>query len=593
MALPAGPDVRDDQDVSLTRRAETANPYSPVMIVISLLALLGILAYAKFLLTPSNRGDFLPYAMVIAAELVLVFHALAAMWTILSGRRSPQTFAFYEAQRTMFDPEANERAGMTDQPHRWPIAIRGREVEVDVLITVYGEALAKIRATATAAMAMTGAHRTWILDDGRSEEVKALATELGCFYVRRLSSNGAKAGNINHALSIAKGDFFCVFDADFVPEQDFLVETVPFFVDDHVAFVQTPQTYGNLQSLVARGAGYMQTIFYKFVQPGRNHFNAAFCVGTNVIFRRTAIDEVGGIYTDSKSEDVWTSLKLHEAGWRSIYISKTLAVGDAPESIEAYAKQQLRWATGGFEILLTHNPLSPRRRKHLTMDQRLMYFVTATHYLTGIAPGLLLLVPALEIYFDLRPVNLDITWTTWLLFYAGFYLMQILLAFYTLGSFRWEVLMLAAVSFPIYTQAFLNAFAGKEQKWHVTGSKTRADSPFNFIVPQVLTFVFLALTSVVAIWRDVDNSQLTIATVWNLINTVILATFLTVALREDWRIKHPAAGPKRASTASEAPRRLTTVVVPPALEEKLGMKEPDPSPPRRQLAGVGASPDHS
>ena len=61
--------------------------------------------------------------------------------------------------------------------------------------------------------------------------MKALADELGCHYVRRLSSNGAKAGNINHALSIAKGDFFCVFDADFAPKPEFLLETVPFFTD--------------------------------------------------------------------------------------------------------------------------------------------------------------------------------------------------------------------------------------------------------------------------------------------------------------------------------------------------------------------------
>ena len=67
----------------------------------------------------------------------------------------------------------------------------------------------------------------------------------------------------------------------------------------------------------------MQTVFYKFVQPGRNHFNAAFCVGTNVIFRRAAVNDIGGIYTDSKSEDVWTSLMLHERGWRTIYIPKS------------------------------------------------------------------------------------------------------------------------------------------------------------------------------------------------------------------------------------------------------------------------------
>ena len=568
MARPAHDYARVDKHVPVTRRAETANPYSPVMILISLIATLGILLYAQFLLNPANRGDFLPYAMVIAAETVLVVHALLSMWTILSGAKSPRDFAFHEAKRALFDKKANKAAGLKGQHHLWPILLDGREIEVDVFITVYGEELAKVRATAEAARAIKGRHRTWILDDGRSDEVRSLADELGCKYVRRLSSNGAKAGNINHALSLAKGEFFCVFDADFVPSPEFLVETVPFFVNANVAFVQTPQTYGNLVNMVSRGAGYMQAVFYKFIQPGRNHFNAAFCVGTNVIFSRAAINDIGGIYTDSKSEDVWTSLMLHERGWKSVYISKTLAVGDAPETIEAYTKQQLRWATGGFEIMLTHNPVSPRRR--LSVDQRLMYLVTATHYLTGIAPGLLLLVPPLEIFFDLRPVNLHIDWTTWLLFYAGFYLLQILLAFYTLGSFRWEVLMLAAVSFPIYVRALLNAFAGKEQKWHVTGSKTRAESPFNFIIPQVLVFAFLALTSVVAIWRDLDNSQLTLATAWNLTNTAILAAFLVVAAKESWRIRHPRH--ERVSTEpAESAELLTTVIVPPELQSTLGV----------------------
>ncbi|MCW2803952.1 MAG: glycosyl transferase family 2 [Propionibacteriaceae bacterium] len=572
MARPAHDYARVDKHVPVTRRAETNNPYSPVMILLSLIATLGILFYAQFLLNPANRGDLLPYSLVIIAEVILVTHALLSMWTILSGAKSPRDFAFHNAKEFLFDPELNERLGVTDLPHLWPVLINGQEVDVDVFITVYGEELAKIRATATAALAIHGKHRTWILDDGRSDEVKAMAAELGCHYVRRLSSNGAKAGNVNYALSIAKGDYFCIFDADFVPEREFLLETVPFFVHSNVAFVQTPQTYGNLVNLVSRGAGYMQAVFYKFVQPGRNHFNAAFCVGTNVIFRRAAINDVGGIYTDSKSEDVWTSLKLHENGWRSVYIPKTLAVGDAPETIEAYTKQQLRWATGGFEIMLTHNPLSPRRK--LTSDQRIMYLVTATHYLTGIAPALLLLVPPLEIFFDLRPVDLGTSFTTWLLFYAGFYVMQILLAFYTLGSFRWEVLMLASVSFPIYISALLNAISGKEQKWHVTGSKTQAQSPFNFMIPQVLTFVFLLLTSGVAIWRDVDNTLFTLATAWNLINTFILGAFMVVAFRESWRIKHPQPTPADSEVADK-PAHLTTVIVPRELEQSLGVPAED------------------
>jgi cellulose synthase (UDP-forming) len=575
MAKLAHDFARVDKHVPVTRRAETANPYSPVMILLSLIATLGILFYAQFLLNPSNRGDLLPYSLVIVAEVILVTHALLSMWTILSGAKSPRDFAFHDAKRLLFAKKEIKANGLTDQPHLWPLHVDGREVTVDVFITVYGEELAKIEATATAAIAIKGKHRTWILDDGRSDEVKELADRLGCNYVRRLSSNGAKAGNVNYALSIAKGDYFCIFDADFVPKPDFLIETLPFFVNPTVAFVQTPQTYGNLTNLVSRGAGYMQAVFYKFVQPGRNHFNAAFCVGTNVIFRRAAINDIGGIYTDSKSEDVWTSLMLHERGWKTIYIPKTLAVGDAPDTIEAYTKQQLRWATGGFEIMLTHNPLSPRRK--LTMDQRIMYTVTATHYLTGIAPALLLLVPPMEIFFDLRPVNLHIDVTTWLLYYAGFYVMQIVLAFYTLGSFRFEVLMLASVSFPIYIKALVNAISGKEQKWHVTGSKTKAESPFNFMIPQVLVFVFLVLTSVVSIWRDLDNSLFTLATAWNVTNTFILGAFMVVAFKESWHIKHPRKASDDIVAATDIDSgQLTTVIVPPALEEKLGLK-PSPS----------------
>ncbi|MCB0911789.1 MAG: glycosyltransferase [Propionibacteriaceae bacterium] len=515
----AGPDES-------ARRELVRNPYSPVMILLTLIATGGIIAYAIFLLNPSNRGDALPYALVIGAEAILITHALLAMWTILAGAKSPRDHAYFAAQQALLDDRPEPDA---------PLLLNGTEVSVAVLITCYGEPLDVIRRTASAARDVRGRHSTWILDDGRSDDVRDLAAELGVGYLRRLSSGGAKAGNVNHALSQIKTDYFCIFDADFVPKPEFLVETVPFFVDPAVAFVQTPQSYGNLRNFVSRGAGYMQTVFYRFVQPGRNHFNAAFCVGTNVVFRRAAIDDVGGIYTDSKSEDVWTSLMLHERGWRSVYIPDVLAVGDAPETIEDYTKQQLRWATGGFEILFTHNPLSPRRR--LTLDQRLMYFVTSTHYLTGIAPGVLLLVPALEVFFDLRPVTLGTSFTEWALAYAGFYVMQILLASFTLGSFRWEVLLLSTASFPIYHQALLNAFSGKEQRWHVTGSAGRRSSPFTFIRPQVYLFVFLALTSVVAIWRDLNNAQLSLATAWNLTNTAALGAFLAVAAAEHFRTR--------------------------------------------------------
>ena len=528
----------------LPGRVENEAAQSPTLLLFVLIATVGVLGYTGFLLNPANRGDWLPYVLVITAELVLVIQALFSMWTILSGGHDPRDFLFHHSQERLFDGHAIEQNASATAPHTWPMMLGDRRITVDVFITVYGESIGKIRTTLAAALALRGEHLTWILDDGHSDEVRELAAEMGARYIRRLTGSGAKAGNVNHALSLTRGEYFAIFDADFVPKPDFLYETVPFFIDGNLAFVQTPQAYGNMHNLVSRGAGFMQSVFYRFIQPGRNRFNAAFCVGTNVVFRRTAVLDIGGICTDSKSEDVWTSLRLHEAGWKSVYIPLTLAVGDAPETIEDYTKQQLRWASGGFEILMQHNPLSPRRK--LTIDQRLQYLVTATHYLGGITPLLLLLVPPLEIYFGLRPVNLTITWFTWFLFYAGFYGLQILLAFHTMGSFRPETLVMATVSFPIYIRAFLNVYSGHEQKWHVTGQSGARSSPFNFIIPQVLVFVFLALTSLVGLYKDYAHLNFTLATAWNLTNTVVMGVFIIAAFREPRTMRRAAIVPMKS-----------------------------------------------
>lgn len=560
----ATPDVNDlaqvDAYVPRARRIATRNPYSPVMIAVSIMALIGVLAYGWFLLNPANRGDLVPWLLVIIAETILIFHALMSMWTILSGIKSPRTWAFHAAKAELYDADANATLGVEDDPTQWPLFVNDKEVDVDILITVYGEPVDVIRRTASAAMAVRGKHGVWILDDGRSDEVRDLAAELGCSYIRRLTSHGAKAGNVNNALTIAKAPFFVILDADFVPRPEFLEETLPFMQDTNVALVQTPQTYGNMHNIISRGAGYMQTMFYRFIQPGRNQFNAAFSVGTNVLYRRSAVLDIGGLYTDSKSEDVWTSLTLHERGWRTVYIPNTLAIGDAPETIEAYTKQQQRWATGGFEILLTHFPFSPKRR--LTLDQRFMYFQTASFYLTGIAPGILLFVPALEIFFDLRPVNLTVGPLEWFMFYAGFYLLQILLATLTLGTFRWEVLLLAQCSFPIYLRALKNVIVGVDTKWTSTGATGGQASPFNFIIPQVLVWVFLICATFVSVMRDLTLGYLNIATVWNGINLVALTAFMVVAFAETRSIR----GRRSVMPASPDPVHIAPDPVVPEVE---------------------------
>jgi cellulose synthase (UDP-forming) len=522
------------------RRLSTAHLNAPTQVLVVMLALFGIYQYGRFIFNPANRGNLIPWILVLLCEAFLMFQAAMAMWTILVGGHDPRDYRYSAAQEQLFSPELDvaikrERELFAEDESLRPklkhriLKIHGRKATVDVLIPTYGESVESIRQTAIAARDILGKHDTYILDESGRDSVRDMATEIGVKYVHRPEHRAYKAGNINYTLqNVSKSEFFVIFDADFVADPMFLYETLPFFSSAEVAFVQTPQHYGNLHNVISRGAGYMQRVFYRLIQPGKNRFNAAFCVGTNVIFRRSAIDSIGGMYEGSLSEDIWTSLLLHERGYRSIFIPDILAVGDTPDTIKAYVKQQLRWATGGFEIFLKRNPIfSP-----LAFDQKLQYLFTSVYYMQGIVIGLLLTLPAMHVFFNLSPVNLNITLWQWFIYYMGFYGLQILVAFYTMGGFRLETMVLSAVTFPVYLQGMFNAAFGRKQKWHVTGNRS-LDTPFNYIVPQIIIFLFLVFTSVVAFYNMFTQGQaFSLAIVWNTLNALTFGCFLVIAWRE-------------------------------------------------------------
>lgn len=513
------------------------NVKSPTLRLVVAMATLGALAYAIFLFNPAFRGDPIPYALVILAESFIIFQALSTVWTILSSGYEPRTFEYHVAQKALFSENGSlsdvDFASIQKQPATIAASaqmyLQKKQLSVDVLIPVYGEDVAVIKQTAEAARDMVGLHKTYILDDGKSDDVKRMASQIGVHYIRRPTNENAKAGNINYALSQTKGDFFVILDADFVVAKNFLYETLPFFENAKVAFVQTPQHYDNMTNVISTGASYMQHVFYSLIQPGKNRFNAAFCVGTNVVFRRAAIDELGGMYDKSKSEDIWTSLSLHERGWQSIYIPSVLAIGKTPETIKAYSKQQLRWATGSYEILLWHNPLLNRK---LTIDQRLQYFATTTYYFQGWALLLLFLLPPLHIYFGLTPIASTLPTWQWAVFYSSFYVLQIFVAFFTMGGFKIQTLLLAGVSFPIYVKAFWNALFKRDLAWQATNSVTKTDSPFNYIRIQAYILVFLLLTTAAGLWKSYYQQDFAISVIWNMVNTIVFAVFIVVAVRE-------------------------------------------------------------
>jgi cellulose synthase (UDP-forming) len=213
-----------------------------------------------------------------------------------------------------------------------------------------------------------------------------LADELGCRYLARTENLHAKAGNLNNALRYTQAEYIAIFDADHAPAHNFLEETLGFFRDDKVAFVQTPQDFYNLDSFQHRLdrreslVWSEQTLFFRVIQAGKDRLNAAFFCGSCAVIRRKALDDIGGFATGTVTEDIHTSIKLHKRGWDSVYYSRSLAFGLAPSSAIPFLKQRLRWGQGAMQVWRQEGILTARG---LSLKQRLSYLATVLAYFEG------------------------------------------------------------------------------------------------------------------------------------------------------------------------------------------------------------------
>ena len=262
---------------------------------------------------------------------------------------------------------------------------------VDVYIPTYNETLEVLEKTITGALCLEYANfRIWVLDDGRRPWLKAFCEAKGVGYLTRPDNAHAKAGNINHALTKTSADFVAIFDADFIPQRNFLIRTVGFFADPRIGIVQVPHAFYNYdptQSSLAlqKALPDDQRFFFEAVMPSRDGWDAAFCCGSNSVTRREALRSVGdALPTDSITEDMLLSIALLRNGYITRYLCERLAFGLAPEGLKAFFVQRKRWARGAMQILyLAAGPLG----RNLSLMQRLLFL--PTHWLSQ---GLMLLL---------------------------------------------------------------------------------------------------------------------------------------------------------------------------------------------------------
>ena len=370
-------------------------------------------------------------------------------------------------------------------------------LKVDVFITCYDEPLQLLRRTAIGARAIRYPHSTYMLDDGKRDEVKAMAEGLGIGYIRREGNAHAKAGNLNNAFSVTSGELILQLDADHVPLPNILDRLLGYFNDPRLAFVQSPQDFYNTDSFThvvsdeGRQMWEENRIFFSLIQPGKDRNNAAFFCGSCGVLRRSAFDEIGGFSTLTITEDMETSMMLHARGWKSFYHGETLAYGLAPASAAQYHVQRLRWGQGSMQILRKMNPLLV---KGLTWQQRLSYFSSVIVYMDGMQRLIFYIAPVLYFLFGILPVQVD---NHALLIRLVPYMLLTIVSFELLSRGTGYILISERYNmtrFWTYILATSGYFARKPLKFNVT-PKGAGDVPFKTYAPQL----FLAIISITAL----------------------------------------------------------------------------------------------
>jgi cellulose synthase (UDP-forming) len=328
---------------------------------------------------------------------------------------------------------------------------------VDVYIPIYSESPEILEKTLAAARAMHYGNKTvFVLDDSRRDVVRDLAVAYGARYINGPRRH-AKAGNLNNALALTGGELIVVFDTDHIPVSSFLCETVPFFSDPKVGVVQTPHHFYNsdIFQRAFRSGGQVpneQDMFNHGIQGGRDGWKGAFFVGSGAVFRRQALEQIGGFKLMSITEDIHSSQHLHAKGYTSVFVDKDLAVGLAAEDYASYIVQRKRWMQGCLQIFFKDNPLF---QKGLGLRHRLGYFASLYYFFFPVIRLVFWITPLYYLLFHLHPVFSDVS--TLLAHLVPYMICLPLLSSALLQQWPrmfWGTVYENAVSFPLFLSAF-------------------------------------------------------------------------------------------------------------------------------------------
>ncbi|GHT95813.1 glycosyl transferase [Betaproteobacteria bacterium] len=387
--------------------------------------------------------------------------------------------------------------------------------DIDVFIATYNEPADILQKTINACLNMEyvagRSVKIYVCDDGRRDEIGALCKKMGVRHLTRPDNKDAKAGNYNNALKKSSAPLIANFDADMMPRRDFLLRVVPYFYispgqkAEHerrdlpaksVGFIQTPQRFYNpdlfqFNLYSEKTAPNEQDYFFQEVQAGRNKCNAAICAGTNVVFSREALQEIGGYATGVITEDFATALLLQERGYATYAVPENVAHGLSPVDLKSLINQRRRWGRGCIQTLYKYNFLFGR---NLSLAQKIAYWSAFLYWCFPVRRLIYLSSPILFALFSIPMLHcglaeiLVIAMPAYLLQFFALQKLSHGIRNYTLSSVYENILTPALL--PSIVAELLGI---KKRTFHVT-AKNRAPEVEDRIFKAIHTLPHIVLT---------------------------------------------------------------------------------------------------
>lgn len=401
---------------------------------------------------------------------------------------------------------------------------------VDVLICTYNEPLYLLEKTIAASTNLdypTHKFKIHVCDDGRRDSLKLLCKKYNVNYISRDNNEGAKAGNINNALKYLKGDLFAVLDADMIPKKEFLSRTVGYFTNENLAFVQVPQVYYNkdtYQYNLMKNIPNEQDFFMRDIQEARAARNAVLHVGTNALFKREYVNEIGGYPTCSITEDMAVGMLLQSRGYDSVFVNEELVLGLSATTFTELVKQRDRWCRGNIQVLKHFNPIFT---KGLTLPQKIAYFDGGVYWFSNLQKIVFILFPL--IYLLTRKLIIDSSILTLLNMYIPFILGQILI-FNTLSpgnrKLTWAHFYEIAMA-PHLTLSILKEMLFFKTKFNVTLKEIQQDKKqfqlrvaLPHIVIVVVTIIAWIVSTRLLIEKNIHVQAYLLNMIWSIYNFI-------------------------------------------------------------------------